>query len=584
MTTILVIDDDTKLATFFCNALALNDFATLQAATGLEGMQLAQQHQPQLIVCNINLPDISGYDVLERLRSHTITTAIPVIMVTDHGTPETFRCSMAQGADDYLTKPIDLPDFLQAVRTQLTKREQLAQYFAQAFQTSPPASPASPIKSPYEQLTSPTNLTELEIQLEQLKQSPGSSLWVIQLRNYSDLCADYGHVLGQLVLQTMEQQLRQWQEREQDWGLDSALCLTLAYVGRDRFAVFFRASEPPTQADSKAAWDTAMVNLQTELQQPMVINNHRLVPDIHIEAMVHPDLAQLKTLDSSPIGAALDGPSLSLAERLRRAIQGDELQLYFQPQVDLSSGQIVGAEALVRWYTPEENQILPIQFIPVAEENGLMLPLGEWIIETALRQLTHWQKKQFSAISMALNLSSYQLRSSDFIHRLMAMVKATSISPVMIDLELPERLILEDLSQAKSLLAELSKRGFSPAIDDFSFSSLSHLPDLPVNILKLDKCFVRNLHQNTNNQVIVKAIMDIARSLNISTIANGVETARELSVLKQLKCHSMQGYLFSPALSAQDFETLLLESTKRSPNRRPGLPHPRPLTMGVTSR
>ncbi|MEL6128346.1 MAG: EAL domain-containing response regulator [Cyanobacteria bacterium J06628_4] len=543
MTTILVIDDDTDLATRVCDVLVFNDFATLRAATGLDGLQLAQGHQPQLIVCDIDLPDITGDALLEQLRSHPVTAPIPVIMLA--AGPDAFRHSMEQGADDCLNKTVDHQSLLRAVQTQLTKRAALAQYFA------------SRVEPPYECLSAPVKSDELAKQIAHLKQSPWSRLWVIQLRNYGDLYANYGHVLGQLALQAMGQQLRQWRDR---WHAPD-LWITLAYLGRDRFAVFLRAPEPSAEPEGEAA----RLNLETTLQQPMVINNHRLILDSHIEVIAPPSLASLQAWGNSLTAAVSGHNQLSLAERLRRAIRRDELQLYFQPQVDLSSGQIVGAEALVRWCIPGETQILPIQFIPVAEENGLMLPLGEWIVKAALQQLAHWQKKQFSAISMAINLSAHQLRSPCFLDRLMAMVKTVGISPVMIDLELPERLILEDLSQAKLLLAELQSQGFSTAIDDFSSGSLSHLQYLPVNILKLDKCFVRNLHQNRSNRVIVRAIMDIARGLNISTIANGVETARELSILKQLKCHSMQGYLFSPALTAQDFETLLWESSHAPP-------------------
>ncbi|MEO0395350.1 MAG: EAL domain-containing response regulator [Cyanobacteria bacterium P01_A01_bin.137] len=546
MTTILVIDDDTDLATRVCDALVFNDFATLRAATGFEGLQLAQGHQPQLIVCDIDLPDITGDALLKQLRSHPVTATIPVIMLA--ADPGAFRHSMEQGADDCLTKPVDRQSFLRAVQTQITKRAALAQCFASGFEPS------------YECLTAPVKSDELAKQIAHSKQSPWSRLWVIQLRNYGDLSANYGHVLGQLALQAVGQQLRQWRDR---WHAP-ALWITLAYLGRDRFVVFLRAPKRPAEPDC----ETARVNLKTTLQHPMVINNHRLILDSRIEVIDPPELTPLRTWENSLAATVSGHNQLSLAERLRRAIQRDELQLYFQPQVDLSSGQIIGAEALVRWCIPGEAQILPIQFISVAEENGLMLPLGEWIVEAALQQLAHWQKKQLSAISMAINLSAHQLRSPHFLNRLMAMVKTVSISPVMIDLELPERLILEDLSQAKLLLAELQSQGFSTAIDDFSSGSLSHLQYLPVNILKLDKCFVRNLHQNRSNRVIVRAIMDIARGLNISTIANGVETARELSILKQLKCHSMQGYLFSPALTAQDFETLLWESS--TTHARPG--------------
>ena len=549
MTTILIIDDDADLATVFCDALELNGFATLKAATGRESIQMAQLHHPQLIVCDIRLPDISGYDVLQRLRSHPSTTAIPVIMLTGQEVSDTFRRSMEHGADDYLTKPVDLSSFLRAVQTQLSKRKQLAKYFT----------PTS-VDFHHRSFSAPANSQDLEAQFDYIKQFPWSSLWVVQIRNYGDLHSGYGHVFGQLVIQSLGQQFLQWREQ---WH-QSALSITLAYVGENRFVVFLNASD-------KLAEDlcgSAMAELRTKLQQPMVINNHPLSPDIHIKAIGHPKLTAIKNLAACLPDAIPAVNQLSLAERLRQAIKYDELQLYFQPQVDLISGQIVGAEALVRWNIPGETQILPIQFIPVAEENGLMLLLGEWILEAALQQLSQWQQKQQSAISIAINLSSYQLRNPQFIDRLMAMVDAAKVSPIMVDLELPESLIIEDLGRAKLLLAELQSKGFSTAIDDFGSGCLSHLQYLPINILKLDKCFVRDLHHNRSNQVIVRAIMEMARGLNISTIANGVETARELSMLKQLKCQIMQGYLFSPALKAEDFEMLLLESSKRHFNQQ----------------
>ena len=553
ITTILIIDDDVDLATVFCDLLALNGFTTLRAATGQEGIQLAQLHHPQLIVCDIGLPDISGYQVLTNLRSYPTTTTIPVIMLTGYDVSDTFRRSMEYGADDYLTKPTDLQSFLRAVQTQLSKREQLAKCFKPV-----------PAESTCKQLMSAVKWETLKEQFDIIRQSPWSSLWVIHLNNYGGLQTCYGHVFSQLVLKSTGQQLRQWQE---GWNTPALSINTLSYLGGNQFVIFLSAPHTP----NKPFCDQAIANLKTDLQQPMVINNHHLIPDIHIESINQPELATVKTLGTTAnrltnLGAAVN--QLSLVERLRRAMQRDELQLYFQPQVDLNSGQIIGAEALVRWVVPGESPVLPVQFIPVAEEHGLMLPLGEWILETALQQLAHWQKIRLSGISIAVNLSAYQLRSPHFIGRLMTLVETAQVSPVMVDLELPEHLIMEDLSRAKYLLAELQHKGFSTAIDDFGSTSLSHLQYLPVNILKLGKCFVRDLHNNRSNQVIVRAIMEIARGLNISTIASGVETARELSILKQLKCQSMQGYLFSPALTAQDFEKLLLESSKGHPKTR----------------
>ena len=541
--TILVIDDDENLAKVFCNFLNLNGFPTLQTATGQDGLQLAQLRRPQLIVCNIELPDISGYDVLARVRSHPATAVIPVIILSDHNTPNTFRRSMEQGADDYLTKPADIESLLRAVQVQLAKREQLARYFA-----------SQPIESPHENIPA----ADLETQFATVRQVPWSALWVIRLLDYGTLQTKYGHVFGQLVLQSSEQQLHQWKEQ---WGTHTFSINTLAYVGGGRFIVLFSGSHQP----DKHVYTKSIDALRADLQRPMVIHNHRFSLEICIDTVSHPKLTAAPSLDALLRGLSYSNRAvnqLSLAAQLRKAIKRDELELHFQPQVDLASGQIIGAEALVRWVVPGKAPILPVQFIPAAEENGLMLPVGEWILETALRQLAHWQKRQLSSISIAINLSGYQLRSPHFIEQLMAIVKTANINPVMVDLELPERLIMEDLSRAKVLLTKLQNKGFSTAIDDFGSGSLSHLQYLPVNILKLDKCFVRDLLCNKSNQVIVRAIMEMARGLNISTIANGVETARELSILRQLKCQSMQGYLFSPALTIQDFEKLLLESSR----------------------
>lgn len=548
MTSILVIDDDANLAMMFCDFLDLNGFTTLKATTGQQGIQLAQLNCPQLIVCDAGLTDINGYRVLANLRSHPATMTIPIIMLTNDDQADTFRRSMDHGADDCLTKSIDLQSFLRTVQRQLSKREQLAKHF------SPRATELS-----CRGLTSPVSTQDLKKQLEHSRQAPWSCLWLIQLNNHEILQTGYGHVFGQLVLQSLKQQLCHWQEH---WDESTLSIDTLVYLRDAQFLAFLHASHRPA-ADVA---DTAIRALKTTLQQPTVINNHRLTLDIHIESIEDLDLAE-ETLGATvdhliQVAKAENQPSL--AQRLRQAMQRNELQLYFQPQVDLSSGQIVGAEALIRWAIPGKSPVSPIQFIPAAEENGLMLPLGEWILETALQQLARWQKIRLSGISIAINLSGHQLHSLNFTSRLMAIVKAAKVNPVMIDLELPERLIMEDLSRAKSLLADLQNKGFSTAIDDFGSGSLSHLQYLPISILKLDKCFVRDLHQNTINQVIVRAITEMARGLNISTIANGVETARELSILKQLKCQSMQGYLFSPALAVKDFEKLLLESSLKS--------------------
>lgn len=545
--TILMIDDDAELASVFCDTLALNGFSTLRVTTGRAGVQLAQQQPPQLIICNIGLPDISGYEVLKQLRSHPSTLTIPVIALAGHNIPDTFRRSMEHGADDYLIKPIKPKSLLRAVQAQLIKREQLIKHFSSAsVRTS---------KGGIE-------FGQRKIQMEDRKQALWSRIWTVEFESYSSIRASYGHVFGQLALQAVSHRLQQWQDQ---WDNPKISLEALAYLETNRFVIFLSAL---TKVSAKQQ-DAAIAKLKTVLQAPLAINNHQLMPEIGIWSTDISQQDNVYTLSPHLPHIAVAETQLSMVEKLRQAIRKDQLQLYFQPQVDLSSGQIVGAEALVRWIVPGRPPLLPAEFLPAAEENNLILPLGDWVLQKALQQLSRWQKMELSGLTMAVNLSAYQLNSSSFIERLTAAVNMASVNPIMLDLELPESVIMADPNYALKLLTNLQSLGFSIALDDFGsgLSTLSHLQHLPVNILKIDKCFVRDLHQNRANQIVVKAIMEMARGLNISTTASGVETARELAILKQLNCRTMQGYLFSPALPAEDFETLFLQKNQESPQQ-----------------
>ena len=191
---ILVIDDDAEMASAFCDALVMNGFSALRTTTGQSGIQLAQQQSPQLIICNIGLPDISGYEVLKKLRSHPSTLTIPVIALAGHDVPDTFRRTMEHGADDYLIKPIGFMSLLRAVQAQLTKREQLIKHFSSNAAAAEGSSEFSQKK--------------IKTQVENLKQAVWSRLWTIELESYSSIQASYGHVFGQLVLQSIEHRLQ----------------------------------------------------------------------------------------------------------------------------------------------------------------------------------------------------------------------------------------------------------------------------------------------------------------------------------------------------------------------------------------
>lgn len=250
---------------------------------------------------------------------------------------------------------------------------------------------------------------------------------------------------------------------------------------------------------------------------------------------------------------------LALETSLRYAIEREEFQVYYQPQVNLATGQIIGAEALVRWQNPNRGLISPADFIPLAEETGLIIPLGEWVLRSACIQAQAWSNLGFPPLRIAVNLSSRQFNQSDLSEQLIKILHQTRLDPQWLELELTESMVVQNVEATIARLHEIRSLGIQISIDDFGtgYSSLSYLQKLPFDTLKIDQCFVRQLDNNPKNAALTRAIIDMARSLSLKVIAEGVETLQELAFLCQNRCDAMQGYLFSRPVSADEFQQLI---------------------------
>jgi len=248
--------------------------------------------------------------------------------------------------------------------------------------------------------------------------------------------------------------------------------------------------------------------------------------------------------------------------KLRRALDREEFLLHYQPQISLESGKIVGLEALIRWQDNELGIVPPEKFIPLAEETGMIVPIGEWVLKAACRQLKEWQDKGLSALQIAINLSGRQFSQADFAQTVKTIISEAEISPHLIELEITESILMNNAEKARCTLRELRDFGVNLAIDDFGmgYSSLNYLKNFPINRLKIDKSFVRDITTNPNDATIVKAIIALAHSLNIDVIAEGVETREQMEFLDQWFCQEMQGYLFGKPLSAEE----TLENLKKN--------------------
>ncbi|MDO3376972.1 EAL domain-containing protein [Geoalkalibacter halelectricus] len=250
---------------------------------------------------------------------------------------------------------------------------------------------------------------------------------------------------------------------------------------------------------------------------------------------------------------------LVLESGLRRALENGEFCLHYQPKVDIASGRITAMEALVRWEHPELGLVPAGDFIPLAEETGLIFPLGEWVLEQACRQNRHWQQEGLVPLRIAVNISGYQLQQKNFIQRIREILAATGMEARYLEIEITETVVMQNPDFAVALLKQLADLGVHIAIDDFGtgYSSLAHLKRFSVNTLKIDKSFMRDVEINATDAAIATAIIAMGNSLKLQVIAEGVETQGQLDFLKKLSCSEMQGYLFSRPLPAAEMSRML---------------------------
>lgn len=247
--------------------------------------------------------------------------------------------------------------------------------------------------------------------------------------------------------------------------------------------------------------------------------------------------------------------TLDLEDDLKKAIKQKEFRLYYQPKIDLVSGEIAGVEALIRWEHPEKGLISPMEFIPLAEENGLIVPIGEWVLWTACMQNKVWHDAGYLPLRMSINVSAHQLYQPGFVEIVKDIIKKTEIPPEYLILEITER-IMPDFNISLKVIKELKSIGIQMSLDDFGigFNSLYHLQELPIDEIKIDRSFVNICTTDLKSSVIVKSTIEMARQLNIGVIAEGIETKDQLIFLREHHCSHGQGYFFSKPLPVTELE------------------------------
>jgi EAL domain-containing protein (putative c-di-GMP-specific phosphodiesterase class I)/ActR/RegA family two-component response regulator len=398
MTKILVIEDEDAVRENLLELLETEDFEIISATNGRKGVDLAFSEVPDLILCDMMMPELDGYGVLTALHQDQIMSTIPFIFLTAKSSKLDFRQGMDLGADDYLTKPFTRAELLSAIFSRLEKQAKLKKYLAK---------------------------------------------------------------------------------------------------------------KPETKT---------------------------FLPGIQI-----------------------------IEAKLRRALQQgnlEEFQVNYQPVVDTNSGKIIAAESLLRWQSPELGLVSPAELIPLAESTGLIIPIGEWVLERICQQTKAWHDLGFSRLKIAVNLSEQEFYQPDLSQKIVDFLAANDLIAHCLELEVTETMIMQNVNSAIATMKQLQSLGVRITIDDFGIgnSTLIYLKQLPINSLKLDRYFIKNVDNDPEKSAITSALIQMGQNLNLQVIAKGVETEAELDFLRQHKCDAIQGFLFSHPIPTTELEQLLLGS------------------------
>ncbi|ADI62997.1 EAL domain-containing response regulator [Trichormus azollae] len=395
MPKILVIEDEESVRENLLDLLQAEDFKTISADNGPIGLDLAISQLPDLILCDMMMPELDGYGVLTALRQEPLTATIPFIFITAKSAKSDFRQGMDLGADDYLTKPFTRSELLSAIKNKLEK---------------------------------------------------------------------FANLKKHLLVQTTVQKL-------------------------------------------------------TPRMQLLEKSLYRVIKEYDFKGF----------------------------------------EIYYQPIMDINTGKITSAESLLRWDSDELGQISPSEFIPLAESNGLIIPIDNWVLKNVCKKIKNWYDAGISGFTITINLSAVEFNQPGLISKIIGLIDTNQLDPSSLEIELTESKIIEDVQSAINTMNELRLLGIKIAIDDFGTgqSSLNYLQNFPVNTIKIDRDFIHDISNNYSKSVITKSMIKMAQELNLRIIAEGVETEAELLFLKQNRCDAIQGFLFSPALPAVEFEKLV---------------------------
>ncbi len=560
---VLVVEDNQADLVAMTSCLRNNNLTVNIAKNGSEAIRICQLNMPDLILLDAlmpekNNPDMDGFRACKTIKDMPGAQNVPVLMVTSLDDEMSVNKAIEVGASDYITKPVNYNVLQRRVKQLLVSSHSERQLKKVAYTDPLTGLPNRPY------FIDKASTTIKEHHDEGL-----TSILFVGLDQFKMINDALGHETGDLVLQSVAKRLK-------SLGNENVL---VARTGGDEFCILLNEVFDLNDVENFAK------NVRFEISQPFHIKRDTVNVTASIGISVYPthgqDLPQLMKRADTAMYYAKDSQKgylffdeemaekatrrLKVLSGLHEAIHNDQLVLNYQPQFSVTDKTVVGCEALVRWNSPHHSTIYPDEFIPFAEESGLINELGEWVILTACQQLKKWEQNGFKGLKMAINLSGIQLEQEDLPERVAEILNQTGIESSQIEFEITESSLMRNPDVCRRILIELRNMGIDIAIDDFGtgYNTLVHLEQYPISTIKVDKSFVDNIRKHEAPSVI-QGIVSFSKGLNYKVVAEGVETQMQRIYLEELGCDYLQGFLIGKPMSAAIFEQSVLRKRKQN--------------------